>query len=63
MSNEELAMILQHDHEDEFDVLLSDVELMTRARNLAYKEFGVSEENAIKIGCEVLKLYDYIEVS
>lgn len=63
MSNEELAMILQHDHEDEFDGLFSDIELMTRARTLAEEDFGVSEENAIKIGCEVLKLYDYVEAS
>lgn len=63
MSNEELAMILQHDHEDEFDNIFSDVELMKRARNLAYDEFAVSEEKAIKIGCEVLKLYDEIEAS
>lgn len=62
MSNEELAIILQHDHEDEFDVLFSDIELMKRARTLATEEFGVSEENAIKIGCEVLKLYDDVEV-
>ena len=61
MSNKNLAMTLQYEHEDEFDNISSDVELMKRAQKLAHEEFSITNEDAIKIGREVLKLYDEVE--
>lgn len=57
MSNKNLAIILQNDYEDEFDELISDVELVTRATELASEEFSVTSDDASSIGREVLKLY------
>lgn len=61
MNNKNLAMILQHDHEDELDSILSDVELMKRAKELAHTEFSVTDEDATSIGREVLRIYEPVE--
>lgn len=63
MNNKNLAMILQHDHEDELDSILSDVELMKRAKELAHERFTVTEDDAVSIGREVLKIYEPTESS
>lgn len=60
MSNKNLAIILQNDYENEFDSIMSDVELVTRATELASEEFSVSGDDASFIGREVLKLYSEV---
>lgn len=60
MSNKNLAMILHCDYEDEFDELLSDVELMRRVKELAHEEFSITNEDAAAIGREVLRIYNVI---
>lgn len=57
MSNEILAIILQHDFEDKFDNISSDIELVNTAKKLSIKHFKVSNTDASSIGREVLKLY------
>ena len=63
MNNKNLAMVLQHDHEDELDSILSDVELMKRAKELAHENFSVTDEDANSIGREILKIYGPVESS
>ena len=62
MNNKNLAMILQYNYEDEFDEIISDVELMKIATKQAREDFYVTDDNAIDIGREVLKLYGEVEI-
>lgn len=61
-NNENLAMILQNDYEDEFDSIISDVELVKTATKYAHDDFCVTEDNASAIGREVLKIYGEVEI-
>ncbi len=60
MSNTNLAVILQEEHEEEFDLIVSDVELVTRATELASEEFTITKDDASSVGLEVLKLYEEV---
>jgi len=61
MSNADLAITLQQEHEEIFDNTVSDIELMKMATNYALTDFDVSTKDANSIGREVLKLYEEVE--
>ena len=61
MTNHNIAIMLQHEHEDELDNIKSDVSLAKRVKEIALKEYSVSDKNASAVSREVLNLYAEVE--